>query len=91
MYGLDITQQAQAMTEVGWWYTGLFFIIVAVFYVIGFWAGKNWERITWEDKTKPKVKKITGRTIRPKYQRLTNSPRCLILVVQKDRIERTLR
>ena len=54
------------MTEVGWWFTGLFFIIVALFYAIGFWAGKNWERITWEDKTKPKTKKITGRTIRPK-------------------------
>ena len=55
------------MTEVGWWFTGLFFIIIALFYEIGFWAGKNWERITWEDKLKPKEKKITGRTKRPKY------------------------
>ena len=39
----------------------------SIVYAIGFWAGKNWERITWEDKTKPKEKKVTGRTIRPKY------------------------
>ena len=40
------------MTEVGWWYTGLFFVIVAAFYAIGFVAGKNWERTTHEDMAK---------------------------------------
>ena len=34
------------MTEVGWWYTGIFFVIIAVFYAIGFVAGKNWEKTT---------------------------------------------
>ena len=24
------------MTEVGWWYTGLFFVIIITFYAIGF-------------------------------------------------------
>lgn len=38
------------MTEVGWWYTAIFFLIIVVFYGIGFWSGKNWERTTWEDK-----------------------------------------
>tara|TARA_Y100001954_G_C15301789_1_gene356370 strand:- start:189 stop:338 length:150 start_codon:yes stop_codon:yes gene_type:complete len=37
------------MTAIGWWYTGVFFIIIALFYAIGFWAGKNWEKTTWED------------------------------------------
>ena len=37
------------MTEVGWWYTGIFFVIIAVFYAIGFIAGKNWEKLTQED------------------------------------------
>lgn len=44
------------MTEVGWWYTGIFFVIIAVFYVIGFIAGKNWEKTTQED-LKEAVKK----------------------------------
>tara|TARA_B100001287_G_scaffold259731_1_gene247168 strand:- start:1012 stop:1143 length:132 start_codon:yes stop_codon:yes gene_type:complete len=38
------------MTEVGWWYTATFFIIVIAFYGIGFWAGRNWERSTLEEK-----------------------------------------
>ena len=38
------------MTEVGWWYTLLFLVIISVFYGIGFWAGRNWERSTQEDK-----------------------------------------
>tara|TARA_B100001057_G_scaffold276615_1_gene276893 strand:+ start:2690 stop:2839 length:150 start_codon:yes stop_codon:yes gene_type:complete len=37
------------MTEVGWWYTGIFFVIIAVFYAIGFLAGKGWEKATQED------------------------------------------
>ena len=37
------------MTEVGWWYTGIFFVIIAVFYAIGFVAGKNWEKLTQEE------------------------------------------
>ena len=37
------------MTEVGWWYTGIFFVIIAVFYAIGFIAGKNWEKTTQEE------------------------------------------
>tara|TARA_X000000950_G_scaffold276312_1_gene364019 strand:- start:1056 stop:1205 length:150 start_codon:yes stop_codon:yes gene_type:complete len=37
------------MTEVGWWYTGIFFVIIAVFYAIGFIAGKGWEKATQED------------------------------------------
>ena len=49
------------MTEVGWWFVALFFVIVLLFYAIGFWAGKNWERTTWEDKKlvapKKKVKR----------------------------------
>lgn len=47
------------MTEVGWWYTGLFLVIIAVFYAIGFWSGKNWEKATHEDniKTKREAKK----------------------------------
>ena len=51
------------MTEVGWWFTGLFFLIIALFYTIGFWAGKNWERETWQDKNlvEAKPKKISGR------------------------------
>lgn len=49
------------MTEVGWWYTGLFGVIVAVFYAIGFVAGKNWERVTWEDKDKAKEEKSKKR------------------------------
>jgi len=44
------------MTEVGWWYTSIFFVIVAVFYAIGFIAGKNWEKATQED-LKEAVKK----------------------------------
>ena len=38
------------MTELGWWYTLLFLVIIAVFYGIGFWAGRNQERSNWEDK-----------------------------------------
>ena len=49
------------MTEVGWWYTGLFGVIVAAFYAIGFVAGKNWERVTWEDKDKAKEEKSKKR------------------------------
>ena len=45
------------MTEVGWWYTGIFFIIIAVFYAIGFWAGKNWEKTTQQEIQIFKVKK----------------------------------
>ena len=54
------------MTEVGWWFTGLFFLIIALFYTIVFWAGKNWERETWEDKNlvEAKPKKISGRVRR---------------------------
>lgn len=44
------------MTEVGWWYTGIFFVIVVAFYAIGFVAGKNWERLTWEDKAQEEKK-----------------------------------
>ena len=49
------------MTEVGWWYTGLFFVIVVAFYAIGFVAGKNWERVTWEDKDKANQEKSKKR------------------------------
>mgnify|MGYP001319381894 CR=1 FL=1 len=45
------------MTTVGWWYTGLFFVIIVVFYAIGFWAGKNWERTTHEDIAKEEKSK----------------------------------
>ena len=45
------------MTEVGWWYTGIFFIIIAVFYAIGFWAGKKWEKTTQQEIQIFKVKK----------------------------------
>lgn len=46
------------MTEVGWWYTAIFILIVMTSYGIGFWAGMNWERMTWEDKdTKKQVGK----------------------------------
>ena len=47
------------MTEVGWWYTGIFFVIIAVFYAIGFVAGKNWEKLTQEEiqNAKEEVKK----------------------------------
>ena len=48
------------MTEVGWWYTGIFFVIIAVFYAIGFVAGKNWEKTTQEDMKEPK-KEVTKR------------------------------
>lgn len=48
------------MTEVGWWYTGIFFVIIAVFYAIGFIAGKNWEKITQED-IKQEKKEVTKR------------------------------
>jgi hypothetical protein len=38
----------------------IFIIIILIIYFIGFWAGKNWERGTWEDKNlvKPKPKKV---------------------------------
>ena len=51
------------MAEVSWVFTGLFFLIIALFYTIGFWAGKNWERETWEDKNlvEAKPKKILRR------------------------------
>ena len=51
------------MAEVSWWFTGLFFLIIALFYTIGFWAGKNWERETWKDKNlvEAKPKKILRR------------------------------
>ena len=45
------------MTEIGWWYTAIFFIIIAVFYAIGFWAGKNWGKSTQQEKQISKVKK----------------------------------
>ena len=38
------------MTEMGWWYTGLFFVIIIVFYTVGFFLGKGWENQTWQDK-----------------------------------------
>ncbi len=37
------------MTEVGWWYTGTFFVIVAVFYAIGFIVGRQWEKETQKE------------------------------------------
>ena len=54
------------MVEVSWWFTGLFFLIIAIFYMIGFWAGKNWERETWKDKNlvKEKTKKELRRVRR---------------------------
>ena len=48
------------MTEVGWWYTGIFFVIIAVFYAIGFVAGKNWETTTQEE-IKEEKKEVTKR------------------------------
>ena len=48
------------MTEVGWWYTGIFFVIIVVFYAIGFVAGKNWEKTTQED-MKEEKKEVTKR------------------------------
>tara|TARA_X000000368_G_scaffold56540_1_gene40098 strand:- start:2750 stop:2914 length:165 start_codon:yes stop_codon:yes gene_type:complete len=45
------------MTEVGWWYTGLFLVIIITFYAIGFFCGKGWERTTWEDKIEVEKKK----------------------------------
>ena len=37
------------MPEVGWWYTGTFFVIVAVFYAIGFIVGTQWEQATQKE------------------------------------------
>ena len=48
------------MTEVGWWYTGIFFVIISVFYAIGFVAGKNWEKTTQEE-IKEEKKEVTKR------------------------------
>ena len=48
------------MTEVGWWDTGIFFVIIVVFYAIGFVAGKNWEKTTQED-MKEEKKEVTKR------------------------------
>ena len=44
------------MTEIGWWFVTIFFVLIALFYAIGFWAGKNWERETWKDKNFVEVK-----------------------------------
>ena len=44
------------MTEVGWWYTGLFGLIIVAFYAIGFMAGKGWENQTWQDKIEEEKK-----------------------------------
>ena len=50
------------MTEISWWFVALFFVIVIIFYAIGFWAGKNWERGTWEDKN----------SIKPQHSKTSN-------------------
>ncbi len=41
----------------------LLLIILLIIYFIGFWAGKGWERTTWEEKIseQPKPKKIIRR------------------------------
>ena len=49
------------MTEVGWWYTGIFFVIIAVFYAIGFIAGKGWEKATQEDMKEQKKEVVKRR------------------------------
>ena len=39
----------------------IFIILMLIIYFVGFWAGKNWEHDTWEDKNlikpKPKIMK----------------------------------
>jgi len=50
------------MTEISWWFVALFFVIVIIFYAIGFGAGKNWERSTWEDKKSEAPKKKVRRS-----------------------------
>ena len=57
------------MTEIGWWYTGLFIVIVLVFYCIGFIYGKNYQQskqndIEQAEADKKANKKITGRVRR---------------------------
>ena len=39
----------------------IFIIIILIIYFIGFWAGKNWERTTWEDKKSEAPKKKVRR------------------------------
>lgn len=48
------------MTEVGWWYIGLFFVIILVFYCIGFICGKLYQEsiMKKEKETKTKPKKL---------------------------------
>ena len=46
------------MSEISWWYIGLFFVILLVFYYIGFICGKLYQQsITKQEETKPKKPK----------------------------------
>tara|TARA_B100001778_G_C18528813_1_gene602548 strand:- start:159 stop:317 length:159 start_codon:yes stop_codon:yes gene_type:complete len=46
------------MTEISWWYVGLFFVIILVFYSIGFISGKLYQQsIMKQEETKPKKPK----------------------------------
>ena len=53
------------MTEVGWWYIGLFFVIILVFYCIGFICGKLYQEsiMKKEEETKTKPKKLQRQKI----------------------------
>jgi hypothetical protein len=48
------------MTEVGWWYISVFFVIILVFYCIGFICGKLYKEsiMKKEEEAKAKPKKL---------------------------------
>ena len=46
------------MSEISWWYIGLFFVILLVFYCVGFICGKLYQQsIMKQEETKPKKPK----------------------------------